>query len=335
MNGDDLDLVAWAHQAEAAASIARQLAATSFIPDQIKVWEHPEQARYPDKRGHLELEATVAQVTAVFLAGQELGFKPMASLRAFTVIRGQVAMYALAARALLLKHGHEIVIRPESNSERAIVDGRRAGAEQWQRSTWDIARARLAKLYPGPDNGNWVRQPKAMLIARATAEVSRWVAADALLGLPVMVEELEGEQGADGQGAIAAIEPGTLPDGAAPAPKRAKRKPPSTARAALPSGPPAAEIPPEPVPPQRTLKENTKKRTAMFAALTAIGVTDREEARGMIAAWLGHPVASSNDLTEADANVVIERAEAIKSIAATDQGEPAGEGGGDAEPDQG
>jgi hypothetical protein len=330
-----MDLVAWAHQAEAAAGIARTLAPTSFVPDAIKVWEHPEHSRDPAKRGALDMDSTVAQVTAVLLAGQELGLKPMASLRSFTIIRGTVAMHAIAARALLLKNGHEIEIR-ETTSQRAIVDGRRAGAEKWQRSTWNLERAKTARLFPGPENGPWKTQTQSMLVARATAESSRWVAADALLGIPVMVEELEGEPGSNGMlpPGSAAIETATDDAPAAVEPKRARRKPPSTARAALPSGPPA-EVPPEPDPPQQTLAQNAKKRTAMFAALRAIGVTDPVEARGMIAAWVGHPVESSNHLTETEANVVIERADAIKSIAATDQADDEEGAPPDAEPDAG
>ena len=230
----------WAVDLEAAAGIARAIVYTPFVPDQLRVWLNPHE-RDPAKKT-LDHDATVATVSAVLLAGQELALPPMAALRAFTVIRGTVAMYAVAARALLLSHGHEIVVR-ESTSTRAIVDARRAGADQWQRSTWDLDRAKTAKLYPGKEDGNWRTQTKSMLVARATAEGSRWVAADAMMGLPVLAEEIE-------DGELAAIaNTATGPEGApadANGGKRTTKRKTPAARAALPAGPPlpTAEQPP-------------------------------------------------------------------------------------------
>lgn len=344
MNGDtgEIDLIEWAQRAEAVASVARMLATTSFVPDQIKVWEHMEFARDPNRRGALVLDSTVAQVTAVILAGSELRFKPMASLRAFTMIRGQVAMYAIAARGLLLNAGHEIVIK-ETTSARAIVLGRRAGSEHWQESRWDIERARIAGLYPGPDRGNWKTQTQAMLVARATAEASRWVAADAMMGLPVMVEELEGGDAAQNGQAPLALEAGAAP----PAPKPQRRRPASSARAALPAGPPAPP-PADPVPPETQPtrpKLARSQQTRLFAAFRAIGMTEKDEALAMIRAWVVRgpdepQIGSSSDLTGAEASAVIERAEAIKKVARSGNGavttEPEeGPGGLDEEPDAG
>jgi hypothetical protein len=330
-----VSLRAWAEEAEAAAGIARSLAPTAFVPDQLKVWENPEE-RNPAKKV-LAFDATVATVAAVLLAGQELGLKPMASLRSFTIIRGTVAMYAVAARALLLQAGHEIVIK-ETTSQRAIVHARRAGAEQWQEAKWDLERARTAKLYPGHPDGQWSRQPQPMLVARATAEASRWVAADALLGLPLMVEEIEDSP--DGVAPPLAIEAG--PAAASPAAEEPKakttRKRAAVARAPLPAGPPAqpaAPIPPEPASPSP--KANKAQRTRLHAALKGIGVTDRDEALGMISAWISPPdgpprvLTSTTDLTTAELSAAIERLEAIKTIA---RAEPPEEGPPpDAEPD--
>jgi hypothetical protein len=52
---------------------------------------------------------------------------------------------------------------------------------------WTIDRAQKLGL-TGKDN--WKKQPESMLIARATSEVCRRIAADALLGLPYSVEEI-------------------------------------------------------------------------------------------------------------------------------------------------
>jgi len=318
-NGE-LTLRGWALEAEAAANIAKALAPTDFVPEQLRRYENPEE-RDPRKRV-LNYDQTVQTVAAVLLAGQELGFRPMASLRAFTIIRGTVAMYALAARALLLNHGHDVIV-VETTSTRAIVRARRFGTDQWQQSTWDLDRARTARLFPGHPDGNWSRQPKAMLVARATAEASRWVAADAMLGLPLFVEEVE-----DGHlvppGMIAgAVEEGQAP--AAPAPvapaaaKRARQKAP--ARAALPSGPPPPE-PPAPVaePVDDQPKPTQQQMKKLHAGLRDLQITDKEQGLALLSAWISRPLASTSNLNRPEMVLVLGRMDALLSIAAKPEG---------------
>ena len=305
-----LSLRGWAAEAEAAANIAKALAPTSFIPDHLKLWVNPEE-RNPAKR-QLDYEGTVAQVAAVLLAGQELELSPMASLRAFVIIRGTVALYAIAARALLLHAGHDIVVK-ESSSTRAIVMGRRAGTDDWQTSTWDIDRARTAGLFPGHTDGNWRKQTKAMLVARATAEASRWVAADAMLGLPPIAEEVED------------AEHEVVPAGAveAPAAKGTRRRN-TPARAALPRGAPpappdaATDAAPE-LPEQRGPRPTKAQLAKLHTMLGKLKITGPEEGLGLIAVWAGHPVTSTKDLSPDELQVVFERIESLLTIAAQDQ----------------
>src|SRR5215831_16079393 len=105
-----VSLRAWAAEAEAAAGIAKALAGTPFVPEQLRRYTNPDA---PANKRILDYDGTVA---TVMLAGQELGFGPMASLRSITIIKGTVALYAIAARALLLQHGHEIIVK-ESTSQ--------------------------------------------------------------------------------------------------------------------------------------------------------------------------------------------------------------------------
>ena len=349
-----VSLQAWAAEAEAAAVIARALAPTPFIPEQLRRYVNPDE-KDPRKK-QLDYEGTVATVMAVFLAGQELGFGPMASLRSITVIKGTVGLYALAARALLQQHGHEIVVK-ESSSTRAVVDGRRAGGE-WQRAIWDIDRAKLARLYPGTEFSNWRTQTKAMLVARATAEVARWVASDAMLGLPLMAEEIEdGQEAANGQvPAIANMATG--PEGPAPAkeleapgaktatkrraaPKRAAlptagdgdQPPPAPPEPPMPEPPPQqppADIPAEVQPPAEKLPQKT--RAKILAGLRSMHITGREESLALISAWVGRTVESTNDLSQDEAHVVIERTDALLNLGAT-KVEPADEETPDPPPD--
>jgi hypothetical protein len=312
-----LSLRGWAAEAEAAANIAKALAPTSFIPDHLKVWVNPEE-RNPDKK-QLDYDATVAQIAAVLLAGQELELKPMASLRAFVIIRGTVALYAIAARGLLQHQGHEITV-VESTSVRAVVRGRRAGTDDYQTSTWDLDRAKLAQLYPGRPDGNWRKSPKAMLVARATAEASRWVASDALLGLPPIVEEVQ-----DAEVEVVPIAAIEAPAPEVPEQRTATRPRRNTGkRAALPSAAPGLPPPEPPAPPAdpeppREPQVTKAQLAKLHTMLGKLRISGPEEGLGLIAVWAGHPIESTKDLTRAELEVVFERIESLLSIAAQDQ----------------
>ena len=329
-SGGAINLRAWAAEAEAAAGIARALAPTPFVPEALRRYVPNDD---PKAVKVLDLEGTIATVTAVLLAGQELSFGPMASLRSITIIKGTVSLYALAARALLLRDGHEIIVK-ESTSERAIVDARRSGDTEWQRSTWDLPRARTARLYPGTEYSNWRTNPKAMLVARATAEASRWVAADAMLGLPLIAEEV----------ADAEFEPpAEIPDVTEePERKTAKRRNVPKQRAALPASPP---VPPGPAPDPGApppAKPTKAQRDRMFARLTTARLTDKDEALAAISGWVGRQVESTGELSAAETNTVLDHLAAlIKAHEEDDQAAEvpeaeivAEEGGSpDAEPD--
>jgi hypothetical protein len=310
-----LSLRGWAAEAEAAAGIAKALAGTAFVPDHLRVWTNPAE-RDPSKRV-LDYENTVAQVTAVLLAGQELEFGPMASLRAFVIIRGTVALYAIAARALLQRHGHEIVV-VESNSSRAIVRGLRAGSDHWQESTWDLDRAKTAGLYPGHVDGNWRRQTKAMLVARATAEVARWVASDAMLGLPLIAEEVEDAE----------VEISPDGDGAAPAtpaaPTNRRRGGP---RAMLPVSAGLVSPAPPPPPPEGSSSSQpppgvpraTKAMIAkLHAGLKALQITGPDEGLALVSMWAGRKIDNTQHLTRDEIRVALERIDALREAARAD-----------------
>ncbi|MBK0296689.1 hypothetical protein IAE22_32635, partial [Bacillus sp. S34] len=112
---------------------------------------------------------------------------PLAALRAIDIIQGTPAMRAITLRALVQNAGHEIWVE-ESTATRAVVRGRRRGSDKVETSEWSIDRARTMQLL---SKDNWKKQPTAMLLARATSEIARLIAADVLLGLPYSVEELD------------------------------------------------------------------------------------------------------------------------------------------------
>src|SRR3954463_3740558 len=115
----------WIDDARMLSPIAESLARTAFVPK--------------------EFAGKPAEIVAAILAGAEVGMGPMASLRAIAVINGRPSLSALALRALVQSAGHQIRVR-ESTASRCIVDGRRAGDDEWQTSTWTTERAKTAGL---------------------------------------------------------------------------------------------------------------------------------------------------------------------------------------------
>lgn len=171
-SGDDAEwgseqLLRFVRDLELAYKAANMLVSTSFVPQS-----------YNGK----PTEAAAAIVT-----GQGLGLDPLAALRSMDVIQGTPAFRAITIRAIVQSHGHEIWVE-EQTSQRAVVRGRRRGSSKVETSSWDMDRARRMNLTNKP---NWKNQPENMLLARATTEVGRLIAADALLGMAYSIEELE------------------------------------------------------------------------------------------------------------------------------------------------
>jgi hypothetical protein len=269
-----IDLQVWAQQATAAAVYAERVCSTSMVP-----------AAYRGKP---------AEACAAILAGAELGFSPMASLRAFDNIQGVPAPKAMTLRAVVQKAGHQVEI-VESTAERAVVRGRRNMMSGWQTSVWDIARASAMPQFRS--NPNYKTNPAAMLVARATAEVCRWVASDAIMGMPYAAEEIADERTYEAAPVARRITPADLDE-----------TPPTTdedRRAVFHQiEPPAAE------------PRTEAQRKHMFALWGELGYGDdanRATRLDLTSKFIGREVATSNDLTVDEAAVVIARLEARKA----------------------
>jgi hypothetical protein len=159
-----------AGELEAAWRIAEVLCKTSFAPTHF--------------RGKPE-EAAVA-----VLYGQTIGFDPMTSIQQLYVIGGKPALYTRAMVAIVLAAGHEMWTET-STDEKVVVCGRRRGSEHTERAEWTVDRAKLAGYL---SNKKYQTDPQAMLYARASGDVARKVAPDALLGMAYTVEEMEASQ---------------------------------------------------------------------------------------------------------------------------------------------
>lgn len=268
----------WAQSADAAHRIAQTLVQTSFCPQQFR-----------GKPG---------EATAAILAGLEVGLQPMAALRSFDIIQNQAAPRAITLRAIVQSYGHEMVL-VESTSTRCKMKGRRRGTDEWQTVTWTIERARDLQL-TGKDN--WKKQPAAMLVARATSELARLIASDAILGIGYSVEEIA-DGGPEQQ---AAVDTGTP---AEPAPVRvmSRRTRPTVSEAegapevAAPVSEPATSASESPL-----LNTSSKLAKAMFAALGETGIIEKDERLTYVSAVVGREVTSSKEMTDDDARKVLD-----------------------------
>lgn len=267
-------LALWAQSAQAAHQVAVSLVQTSFVPQAFR-----------GKPG---------EATAAILAGIEVGINPMASLRAFDVIQGTAAPKAITLRAIVQSRGHKMWVK-ESTATRCIVEGCRRGETEVQSSTWTIERAKQLSL---TGKENWKNQPIAMLLARATSECARLVAADAILGIPYSSEEL-----ADGVMA----EPVTVIEAKA-APTRTIR------RAPLPTAEPEPEFDDDPDPiatqpelPAPDAKPISSPQSKMLhALLNKTGRGDRDVGLVYISGVLEREVTTTKELSTVDASRVID-----------------------------
>lgn len=265
----------WAHSAEAAFRVAETLVQSAFVPAQFR--------------------GKPMDACAAILAGSEVGLSPMASLRAFDVIQGQAAPRALTLRAIAQSLGHDIEVT-ESTATRCKVRARRRGGA-WQEVVWTMDRARDLGL-AGKDP--WRKQPQAMLVARATAEAARLVAADAILGIGYSAEEV-----ADG-GTVETVTVDTAPE-SAPAGVRRMSRPRKAA-------PKPADEPDEPAAPPGDTPDpeliTPAQQKALHACLRDAGAGEREAGLDVISSILGRRVESTKTLSKSDASKVID---ALKS----------------------
>lgn len=265
----ELSLVEWAREADAALQLAQTLCRSPFAPPQFR-----------DNPDH---------TAAAILAGSELSLSPTAAMQAFDVIEHRAAPRAITLRALAQAHGHELIVTT-STENTCVMKGRRRGSNEWQEVTWTIARARRLGV---AGKRNWNTQPTAMLVARATSELARLVAADALLGIPYSAEELRDE---------------LATDEAAGGTRKVKRR-----RVVVAPDPAetedAADDAAEPV--QAEADPGAEPATgadlrALGAAFVRAGIRGGPERTAYASEVLGHEVFGATELTAAEARRVVE-----------------------------
>lgn len=268
-------LVEWAQQADAAYRLAQKLVGTSFVPSQFK--------------------GKADEAAAAMLAGAEVGLSPMSSLRAFDVIQGVAAPRAITLRAIVQSQGHEMVVTEESPSK-VVIRGRRRDSDEWQTVEWTIQRATQLGL---TSKDQWKKQPQTMLVARATSDMARRLAADSILGIGYSAEETRDD-----------IEP-TQKVTRSPASRTVRRQERPTAPEPEFDAPPVSTPTADSEPAQEPVKATSeraeepitpKQLTALNAALSSdLGLTEREDKLAYLSGELGREIASSKDVTKREA----------------------------------
>lgn len=158
--GSSVDLSGYWDRMGIAINIAGAMCNTPFVPSAF--------------RGKKE------DTAMAIMYGFKYGMEPDAALSSIFLIGGRPGMYSRVQHALLLAHGHEVVIVKQDPRE-CVVKGRRKGSDgDWTVSTWTIDRAQQAGYFT---NDKYKKDPIAMLTARALGDVCRLVAPDLLMGI--------------------------------------------------------------------------------------------------------------------------------------------------------
>lgn len=225
--------------------------------------------------------------------GATIGIGTMAAITGVHVIDGKPTASAGLISALVRRAGHRLRIRvdyDQQGSPRAVAEIVRSDdPEHTFESVWtleravraDLVRIKDGKPFARDKNGRplpWEKYTEAMLKARATTECARDACEEVLFGLHYTPEELGAEVAEDGTVVITDARPQT-------------------------ASPPSSSPPPSPSPGDYVGKDLLATLAAQF---TALGVTDRDEGLMTIALLTGHKVDSSKELTNVQAQQLVD-----------------------------
>jgi hypothetical protein len=197
------------------------------------------------------------------------------------------------------------------------MKGRRSGSAEWQQVTWTIQRAQKLKL---TGKTQWQTQPQAMLVARATGEICRLVASDALLGIAYNTEEIQdddpAQQAATGRTMRRKPAVTRLPAPSPPLPDEAPQATRTAREQAPQEGPP---LPGEEEVHDLTEQVTRAQLTKIHTSFTAAGINDRNERLLYAAEVVGRELGSSKDLTSTEASQVIDALDSDHDVNVGDQ----------------
>lgn len=262
-----------------AHTIATAICRSAFVPDHL--------------RGKAE-ETAVA-----ILYGATVGFDPITAVQQIFAIGGKPALYARAMVAIVMKAGHQIWTEEERPGF-VTVAGQRAGSEHITRVTWT---SELATQAGYDKNPKYRTDPRSMLYARASGDVARRIAPDALLGMAYNVEEM---QLVDGEVQRPVRSTSTAKDQV----RAAIAAPSETSGSDEPPAPSQAEVDAPPSEPETGELLSQAQSKKMYATFNELGLKDRDERMAYTCKVIGRTVESSNELTKSEAIKVIDALDA-------------------------
>lgn len=257
------DLTSFVWQAQKVYEISKALANTAFVP--------------------VSMRGKPQEITGCILFGQELGMGPMTSLRTVDIIQGRPTLTANGMRGLAMKAGVRFRL-DESTETRCVMSALPPGAQSWTTITWTLDQAKRLGL---TSKENWKNQPGVMLIARATSQLCRLVAANVLIGATYSVEEMTDV-------------PVNDPPPAKKVEQVAKWEEPDLVPDHLPQEP--ENVGPIDV----NEKITSKTRAAVMAAFNEAGITDRTKRNEKLSMMLGREVSTVNNITEGEGRAALD-----------------------------
>lgn len=123
--------------------------------------------------------------------GEALGIPTIQAINSIHVIEGKPSAGADLMASIVRRAGHRIRVSEKRGQDGPIVTAQLIRSDDPDftfESTWDMSRARQAKL---DKKDNWVKYPASMMRARAIMEVCRAGASEAMYGVSYTPEELE------------------------------------------------------------------------------------------------------------------------------------------------
>ena len=140
-----------------------------------------------------------AQAIVKILAGQELGFGPMASMTGVYIVKGKVSLSANLMAAALKRSGrYNYRVKTLTDNE-CVIEFYERSDDGWEpvgQSAFSIEDAKKAGL---TSNHTWKQYPRNMLFARALSNGVRWYCPDIFGGPLYTPEELGAPVNAEGE----------------------------------------------------------------------------------------------------------------------------------------
>ncbi|MFA4974626.1 MAG: hypothetical protein WC683_18630 [bacterium] len=138
-----------------------------------------------------------AQAIVKVLAGQEIGFGPVASMTGIYIVKGKVSLSANLMGAAVKRSGRYNYRVLELTDEAAEIefyeDGKAIG-----RSRFTLQDAQKAGLNTSDNSDNWRKYPRNMLFARALSNGVKWYCPDVTGGPAYTPDELGAPVDEDG-----------------------------------------------------------------------------------------------------------------------------------------